>query len=347
MNQRNSVNLIIVLVVIVLGSLAYFVYTVRPEENVLEKLYGDKVNGNNVSNEENWEKLIPEIAEEAKSRFSDLKIEESFVNIYKKADLNKNGKDEALVTLGPAGAYTSYISLMEIENDKPNFIRFKQKNGEISPILFLTGASVKNELDAIMAPEKNAVYGSSYSVNDFQKVENCEVDAYKWSDKSKIFEFDENLSKEFKESYCAEVKKRVEGENENTPEIIFSTVLKGEVGGEIKNKNYLITKEKDFENIWNFINKNITPKPAMPKIDFNKEAVIAAFQGEKPTGGYGVEIVKIIEDSGAVNVLIKEKSPGVFCAVPEVITSPYHLVKIEKTEKKFDFRTQEEISKCE
>lgn len=347
MNQRNSVNLIIVLVVIVLGSLAYFIYAVRPEGNVLEKLYGDKVSENNALKEENWEKLIPKITEEAKSRFSDLRIEESFVNIYKKADLNQDGKSEALVTLGPAGAYTSYISLMEIENEKPNFIRFKQKNGEISPILFLSGASVKNELDAVMAPEKNAVYGSSYSVNDFQKVENCEVDAYKWSDKLKIFEFDASLSREFKESYCAEVKKRVEGDNENTPEIIFSTVLKGENSGETKNKNYLIINEKDFENIWNLINENITPKPEMPKIDFSKEVVVAVFQGEKPTGGYGVEIVKIIEDSAAVNVLVKEKSPGVFCAVPEVITSPYHLVKIKKIGKKLDFRVQEEISRCE
>jgi hypothetical protein len=65
----------------------------------------------------------------------------------------------------------------------------------------------------------------------------------------------------------------------------------------------------------------------LPKLDsdfFKEKAVLAAFLGERNTGGYSVEITPSPID---VNVL--EKKPGKGVMVPQMITSPFKIVALE------------------
>jgi hypothetical protein len=66
---------------------------------------------------------------------------------------------------------------------------------------------------------------------------------------------------------------------------------------------------------------------SLPKLDadfFKEKAVLAAFLGERNTGGYSVEITPSPVD---INVL--EKKPGKGVMVPEMITSPFKIVALE------------------
>jgi hypothetical protein len=66
----------------------------------------------------------------------------------------------------------------------------------------------------------------------------------------------------------------------------------------------------------------------LPKLDaefFKTNAVIAAFLGERNTGGYRVEITR--EVSGQIHVA--EKKPGKGVMVTQMITSPFKLVALE------------------
>ena len=65
----------------------------------------------------------------------------------------------------------------------------------------------------------------------------------------------------------------------------------------------------------------------LPKLDadFFKESVaIAAFLGERNTGGYSVEI-----RANAIEIIILEKKPGKGAIVPQVITSPFQIVAVQ------------------
>lgn len=155
----------------------------------------------------NWDDLIPEIRKVLAPAFMDVKIEQSSpISIFQTGDITGDGIPEALVYLGSGGAYTSYLTLMMLdENGKPVAAKFKQKNGKISTLLFLAGASVKNGQSAALAPEKKAVYSGSWRIDDSGKLAACGINAYQWNGQTKIFEFNSALSKEIKPDFCGKI----------------------------------------------------------------------------------------------------------------------------------------------
>jgi len=67
----------------------------------------------------------------------------------------------------------------------------------------------------------------------------------------------------------------------------------------------------------------------LPNLDssfFDSNALIAAFLGERNTGGYAVEITR--EGEGGIRLV--EKKPGKGMMVPQMITSPFKVVSVER-----------------
>lgn len=56
---------------------------------------------------------------------------------------------------------------------------------------------------------------------------------------------------------------------------------------------------------------------------FETDAVVAAFLGERRTGGFGVEITR-----NANNIKVSEKKPGKDMMVPQMITAPFKMVSV-------------------
>ena len=81
-------------------------------------------------------------------------------------------------------------------------------------------------------------------------------------------------------------------------------------------------------------------------IDFGEHSVIAVFSGEKPTGGYEIEITGITETTNRIKINVLETIPGEDCVVIQVITFPYDVVLIESTEKTPEFVFEETILEC-
>ena len=53
-----------------------------------------------------------------------------------------------------------------------------------------------------------------------------------------------------------------------------------------------------------------------------------------PTGGYYIEITKIVEKENSVEVFARETSPSPGSLVTEAFTQPYHIVKMKKVDKR-------------
>jgi hypothetical protein len=65
-----------------------------------------------------------------------------------------------------------------------------------------------------------------------------------------------------------------------------------------------------------------------PVIDFEKEIVVGLFLGDKPTGGYDVQISRVERNNDALTIYYQEKSPLPGAMVTQTLTQPFHIVRI-------------------
>lgn len=132
----------------------------------------------------------------------------------------------------------------------------------------------------------------------------------------------------------------------NKGELEFETFQKGFYSG-IKEKKEMVIKNKmEFLDMWKNLTKILLPLPEPPEIDFDKYMLLCTFMGEKPTGGFSIEIKKIIEEDKEIKVFVKEISPGKNCIVTMAFTQPFHIVLLKKSKKKIKFYYEEEIRDC-
>lgn len=90
---------------------------------------------------------------------------------------------------------------------------------------------------------------------------------------------------------------------------------------------------------WDALWKQHASGRARPSVDFSKEVVAAVFLGSRPSAGYGVQIVRVRQEGGALVVSYRETRPAPDALTAQVLTSPYHIVAIPKgstTDVKFE-----------
>lgn len=128
-------------------------------------------------------------------------------------------------------------------------------------------------------------------------------------------------------------------------ELPFETITKGD-GYYWEKKNYVIKSEEEWVKVLKETGTEV-PEP----IDFSKDMVIVVSM-TATTGGYNIEIVKIIETNDSLEVFIRQISPGPKCIVTQAATSPYHIVKVQKSDKEAIFKIENvkienEVTICE
>ena len=93
-----------------------------------------------------------------------------------------------------------------------------------------------------------------------------------------------------------------------------------------------VTTPEAWETLWS---EHMGADSERPEVDFAKEAVVAVFLGQKPTGGYSVTIqsVRLIEKT--LQVTYAEKSPSPDSITTQVISYPSHIVKVNQAPSTF------------
>lgn len=116
--------------------------------------------------------------------------------------------------------------------------------------------------------------------------------------------------------------------NNNSPavEVQFTKIARGDISTIEERVNYFITSETQLNELWKMVDATSTP----PKIDFEKEAVIAVFAGQKPTTGYEIRVSKV-EDSEIRNVSLTLEEPDSRCIESQIIIAPYEIVTVSAT----------------
>ncbi len=130
-------------------------------------------------------------------------------------------------------------------------------------------------------------------------------------------------------------------------ELKFETFEKGFYSGVKKRGEFVIKNREDFSELWRSLKSIFIPFPEPTFIDFEKFMLICVFMGERSTGGFNIEIERIIERGREILVYVKEESPGRNCVVTMAFTQPYHIVKLEKKDKKVKFFYKKTIRECD
>lgn len=118
----------------------------------------------------------------------------------------------------------------------------------------------------------------------------------------------------------------------------LETLSRDAYSGHELRKNYIITDAATWKDIWAETLSDHPQMPEVPGVDFSTEMVLAVYMGRKTSGGYSTTIERVVETDDKLEVFVKETRPGRGMMTTMALTNPYHAVKIQKSDKKVEFK---------
>jgi hypothetical protein len=100
-------------------------------------------------------------------------------------------------------------------------------------------------------------------------------------------------------------------------------------GGE--EAEYLIARSPEgLLTLWNRAYGTQLSPPPLPAIDFRRESVIAIFSGQRPTGGYSLNVQDVRLEDGGLIIDIVQTRPAPDAMVTQVLTHPWAMVRVSR-----------------
>ncbi len=121
-------------------------------------------------------------------------------------------------------------------------------------------------------------------------------------------------------------------ENESIP---FETVLKTMTFGSETAGTKVVQAQTDLKS-FEIANGNDMPKELL-EVNLKENTLLMVMSGMKNTGGFDIEIEKIIEANDKITVFYKEMNPAKDAMLTMALTYPLHAVTIKKTDKEIVF----------
>ena len=132
------------------------------------------------------------------------------------------------------------------------------------------------------------------------------------------------------------------GYSNGEKDIAFQILEEGDVSGCCEEEYIIIWNEDEWPGIWKRHTLIREPAEPPPEIDFSNFMVACAFMGQRPTTGYSIDIERIWTDGEKVFVEVVKRRPPEGLVVCEMVTCPYVMVLVERTEMHFVFQVVDE-----
>ena len=84
----------------------------------------------------------------------------------------------------------------------------------------------------------------------------------------------------------------------------------------------------NWQDVWAVIHANQADPPPVPTVDFARETVLVVLLGDRPTGGYAVEVTAVRRVAGGFEADVAVTAPGPEDMVTQAFTSPWTAVAI-------------------
>lgn len=123
---------------------------------------------------------------------------------------------------------------------------------------------------------------------------------------------------------------------------------RGQYGALVDGTQRVLRDESAYASFWETLHADRDSVPERPRVDFSEQVVVAVVLGQRPTGGYSVEIdtAQANEEGNQIQVQYTEFVPGDGCATTQVLTSPYVLATVAAQDESFTFEGTEKARSC-
>jgi len=90
----------------------------------------------------------------------------------------------------------------------------------------------------------------------------------------------------------------------------------------------LIRDEAELRSLWNQLHGSQLTLPPLPRVDFSRETILVIMMGERPTGGYSVEVRDVTLEGGDLFIDVRLLEPAADAITTTALTSPWALVRV-------------------
>jgi len=97
----------------------------------------------------------------------------------------------------------------------------------------------------------------------------------------------------------------------------------------------VIQSEQEFLAFWTQHAPSDAPPPP---VDFATDLVVGIFAGQRPTAGYQVEIMRVERGGTGIHVIYQIKSPSKDALVAQMLTQPFHLIRLPRLNLPIQFK---------
>lgn len=112
----------------------------------------------------------------------------------------------------------------------------------------------------------------------------------------------------------------------------LATLARGSDSGIVQPRQVVVRSVEAWQTLWR---EHASGEP--PAVDFSQSMVVGVFLGSRPTAGYDVEIVRVRQKGAGLVAEYVERRPAPGALTAQVLTAPYHLVRVTRAEGPVEF----------
>jgi hypothetical protein len=113
----------------------------------------------------------------------------------------------------------------------------------------------------------------------------------------------------------------------STTSVTFTTIDLGTHAVNVtERKNYVAGDADGLAKLWNLAFGDSAS--STPTLDLTTTEVIGVFAGNKPTGGYAIQVSKVEDTATERTVYVNIVKPGKNCMTTESVTSPFAIITL-------------------
>lgn len=112
-------------------------------------------------------------------------------------------------------------------------------------------------------------------------------------------------------------------------QLTWETMAGGNQATGVQDRRYeLITNREKLTSIWAQAHASQLQAPPTPRVDFERETLIAIFMGQQSSGGYGVQVERVTEERGELYLDVRFTEPAAGAITSQALTSPWVIVRV-------------------
>jgi hypothetical protein len=116
--------------------------------------------------------------------------------------------------------------------------------------------------------------------------------------------------------------------------IAFATVAQDAMSNIEEPRQVVVRTAAEWQALW----KQHDGRRAPPPVDFTQSVVAAVFLGTRPTAGFTAEITAVKTEDTRTIIEYRERRPPPDAFVAQVLTAPFHAVRMARTAGTVEFR---------